>query len=75
MDKIKAITFPPADFSASQWEYEHMIFRKSTSQIIPLLFFASPKVFSESSFLHLELRLSSQVWLNYEDSLHECSCL
>lgn len=61
MDKIKAIAFLPADISASQYGYMHMIFGKKTARgKMGLCFFPSLKVFSEKSCC-VELRL---VFLN-----------
>lgn len=58
MDKIKAITFLPADISASQYGYMHMIFGKKTARgEMGLCFFPSLKEFSENSFC-AELRLA-----------------
>lgn len=57
MDKIKAIAFLPADISASQYRYMHMIFGKKTARgKMGLYLFPSLKVFSENSFC-VELRL------------------
>lgn len=58
MDKIKTIAFLPADISASQNGYVHMIFGKKTARgQMGLCFFPSLKVFSENSF-SVELRLA-----------------
>jgi len=57
INKVKAITYPPADFSASQWRYEHMMFGRRIAREKSGSFFASLEVFTASSFLHVELRV------------------
>lgn len=55
---IKAIAFLPADISASQYGYMHMILGKKTARgKMGLCLFSSLKVFSENSFC-VELRLA-----------------